>query len=116
MPVIDTIIKSGARYLLLAGLLVAGLGACTPGLKLDPVLPPDPDTVPRDSVNLIKVPFHILVWGTISWQTFLIDLAALPGIALGFWIGVKIIKLIPEREFRYFIIVMTLLAAIRLLY
>ena len=67
-------------------------------------------------VNLIKVPFHILVWGTISWQTFLIDLAALPGIALGFWIGVKIIKLIPEREFRYFIIVMTLLAAIRLLY
>lgn len=67
-------------------------------------------------VNLFKIPLHIFVWKTISWNSFSLNLLALPAIALGILIGIKIIKLLPEKEFRYFIIIMTFLAAIRLFF
>ena len=34
--------------------------------------------------------------------------------ALGILIGIRVVNLIPEREFRYFIIIMTFLASLRL--
>lgn len=67
-------------------------------------------------VNLFKIPLHIFVWKTITWNSFSLNLVALPAIALGILIGIKIIKLIPEKEFRYFIIVMTFIVAIRLFF
>lgn len=44
--------------LLAVALTVAALGACTPGIKLDPVLPPDPDTVPDGRVHLKNVTYQ----------------------------------------------------------
>lgn len=67
-------------------------------------------------VNLFKIPLHIFVWHTITWNSFSLNLIALPAIALGVFIGIKIINLIPEKEFRYFIIIMTLVASIRLFF
>lgn len=63
-------------------------------------------------LNLIKIPFHIFVWHTITLNSFLLDLSALPCIALGAWIGIALVKRIPERIYRIFIIGMTLVAAI----
>ena len=62
-------------------------------------------------INLLKFPFHIFVWETITWSSFKLDLLAIPAIAIGIVIGIRIVNLIPEREFRYFIIVTTFLAA-----
>jgi len=67
-------------------------------------------------MNLFKVPFHITVWKTIDWHTFTLDLAMLPFITIGAFIGIKIVKYIPEKPYRIFILASTALAAIKLFY
>jgi hypothetical protein len=67
-------------------------------------------------INLFKIPFHVLVWGTITWSSLLIDVVSIPGIAAGAFIGFRIVKWIPEKAFRYLVIAMTLFAAVRLLF
>lgn len=66
--------------------------------------------------NLIKLPFHIYVWETISWQTTEIDLYLIPSMLLGFWAGAKIVAKINEVVFRRFLYVVTLLGMIYLLF
>jgi uncharacterized membrane protein YfcA len=63
-------------------------------------------------INWIKVPFHVFVWKTITWNTVLLDLVTLPVIALGAWLGIIIVKNLSESAYRWFIIVMTLVAAV----
>lgn len=67
-------------------------------------------------INLVKWPFHIFVWETITWSTFSLNVLTIPAIALGVFIGISIIKLIPEKTFRYFIIFMTFVIALRLIF
>lgn len=67
-------------------------------------------------VNIFKVPFHITIWHTINWDTFLLNLSMLPLILLGVFIGIKIVKLIPEKPYRIFIIVTVTLAALKLFF
>lgn len=66
-------------------------------------------------INLFKFPFHIFIWGTITAKSFLFDLAALPAIVLGVFLGIRIVRFIPEKAFRYFVIVMTFIISLRLL-
>lgn len=63
-------------------------------------------------INWFKVPFHIFSWETINLNTFLLDLTTLPFIALGAYLGIFIVKKMKDRAYRYFIIAMTLVAAI----
>ncbi|MEQ1586904.1 MAG: sulfite exporter TauE/SafE family protein [Cyclobacteriaceae bacterium] len=63
-------------------------------------------------VNWFKVPFHVFAWHTISWNTVWFDLVMLPLIILGAWLGIIIVKALTETMYRWFIIVMTLVAAI----
>ena len=67
-------------------------------------------------VNIFKVPFHITIWHTITWNTFLFNLCMLPLIFFGVFIGIKIVKLIPEKPYRIFIIVTVTLAAFKLFF
>jgi uncharacterized membrane protein YfcA len=66
-------------------------------------------------MNLFKVPFHMLAWHTISVDTFLLDLTTIPFIAFGAYLGVLIVKKLKERTYRWFIIGMTLMAAVGML-
>ena len=66
-------------------------------------------------INVAKIPFHIFIWKTITVQSFLLDTILIPGIAIGAYLGIRITKLIPEKEYRIFIIAMTALAAIVML-
>jgi uncharacterized membrane protein YfcA len=63
-------------------------------------------------INWFKVPFHIFSWKTITWNTFLLDLATLPFIAVGALLGIVIVKHMKDRAYRWFIIAMTLVAAV----
>lgn len=67
-------------------------------------------------VNLFKVPFHVVQWETINTDTFLLNLSMLPLIVGGAFIGVRLVKLIPEKPYRAFIIVTTAIAALKLLF
>jgi uncharacterized membrane protein YfcA len=64
------------------------------------------------SVNLIKVPFHVFIWETISVDSFLVNLMLIPAIGIGAYLGARLIKLVPEKPFRWFIIFMTFIAAV----
>jgi uncharacterized membrane protein YfcA len=67
-------------------------------------------------INVIKLPFHIWVWETISFRSVALDLISVPAILLGAWLGVRIVKLFPEKFYRVFIIFITLLSALFLLF
>lgn len=62
-------------------------------------------------INLFKVPFHIFVWKTISWQTIQYDIMVIPVIILGGWLGIRLVKLLPEKYYRWFVIITTCLSA-----
>lgn len=67
-------------------------------------------------INIIKLPFHIFVWDTISEETLILNLKLLPGIFIGFFVGIRIIKLIKEAFFRKMILVLTALGALLILF
>lgn len=63
-------------------------------------------------VNVIKIPFHVFWWKTITLETLSTDLLVLPGIIIGILIGIKAVKLMPEKVYRIFIIVSTVVSAL----
>lgn len=67
-------------------------------------------------INLFKLPFHIWSWETINLATLWIDLTLIPGIIVGFYIGLKIVDQFREYQFRKFILLMTALGAIVMLF
>lgn len=67
-------------------------------------------------VNVFKVPFHIFSWETINAKTFALNLSMLPLIIIGALVGVRLVKLIPEKPYRIFILLTTALAAVKLFF
>ncbi len=68
------------------------------------------------AVNLFKVPFHIWIWETIDTRVLLFDLLMFPLILIGAFFGIWVVKRIPERPYRIFIIVSVTLAALKLFF
>jgi uncharacterized membrane protein YfcA len=67
------------------------------------------------ATNWFKVPFHVFSWKTITLNTFLLDLITLPFIILGAYLGIIVVKALSEKTYRWFIIIMTIVAAIFML-
>lgn len=65
-------------------------------------------------VNVSKVPLHIWSWKTITLESFKLDLLMIPAISLGAFLGIILVKLIPEKYYRLLVIATTLLSAILL--
>jgi uncharacterized membrane protein YfcA len=66
-------------------------------------------------INWFKIPFHIWGWHTITVKTFLLDLLTIPLIIIGAVLGIWIVKNLKEKAYRWFIIGMTLIAAVFML-
>jgi uncharacterized membrane protein YfcA len=66
-------------------------------------------------INLAKLPLHIFVWKTVSLHTFGFDLIMLPAIAVGAVGGLFLVKHIPEKPYRIFVIIATLVSSVFLL-
>lgn len=62
-------------------------------------------------MNFSKLPVHIFYWKTISLQSILFNLTALPSIIVGVLSGIYIVKKIPEHIYRIVVIVTTLLSS-----
>jgi uncharacterized protein len=67
-------------------------------------------------VNLVKMPFHIFVWKTITLHSFCFNLLLIPAILVGAVIGIAVVKLLPEKPFRLLIIGISTVAVVRLLF
>ncbi len=65
-------------------------------------------------INLIKLPLQIFVWHNISMRSMTRTAVVLPLIAIGAILGYFTLKKINEQIFRYIIITMTVLAALKL--
>ena len=66
-------------------------------------------------VNLLKVPFQIFVWDNITWGSFSLNLLMLPVIGIGALLGIRMVKLFPEKAFRRFIQFVTILSVAMML-
>jgi uncharacterized membrane protein YfcA len=66
-------------------------------------------------VNLSKLPLQIWGWHNITLKTITFNIILLPAIALGAFLGIKIVKLIPENAYRWFVVVATFISAMALL-
>lgn len=65
-------------------------------------------------VNLSKVPLHVWSWKTITVNSFLLDLLMIPAITAGAFLGIWLVRLLPEKFYRILVIVTTLLSALLL--
>jgi len=63
-------------------------------------------------MNTGKLPLQILVWKTVSVNSLLLNLIAIPVIAFGILLGIYFVKLLPEKVYRYFVIITTLIASV----
>ncbi|WP_339740127.1 sulfite exporter TauE/SafE family protein [uncultured Sunxiuqinia sp.] len=66
-------------------------------------------------LNFSKFPLHIFVWETITWPSLKMDLMVLPAIALGAFLGILLVRKIPEKAYRTAVIVITAISAFLLL-
>ncbi|KAA1242681.1 sulfite exporter TauE/SafE family protein [Aquimarina sp. RZ0] len=66
-------------------------------------------------INLFKLPFHIFSWKTITAASLLTDLYLIPAVILGFILGLKVVKLFKDHQYRKFILLMTAIGGIVIL-
>ncbi len=66
-------------------------------------------------INFSKFPLHVFIWKTVSWHTLLLDIMLLPGIAIGAFSGIWLVKKISEKYYRAAVIIVTALSAFLLL-
>lgn len=66
-------------------------------------------------INFTKFPLQFFVWNNIKPETLMVDLVTLPAIAIGAFVGFKVVKIIPEHTYRGFVIAITAISAFLLL-
>jgi uncharacterized protein len=66
-------------------------------------------------INLTKLPLQIFVWHNIGLRSLITAMILIPVITIGAILGYFILKKINEKYFRYIVIVMTAITAIKLL-
>lgn len=67
-------------------------------------------------VNYLKLPLQIFAWKNISFTTLIINATTIPFMIIGALIGIYFVKKIPEKNYRTFIIAVTILSTVMLLF
>lgn len=58
-------------------------------------------------LNYLKLPIQFFAWGNITINTLLLNLCTVPAILLGGLFGYWLVKIMPEKSFRYVTIIVT---------
>lgn len=66
-------------------------------------------------LNSFKLPFHVLVWKTISPDSLILNAMMTPAIAAGFYLGVILVKRLNEQKFRDVILWLTVVSSLLIL-
>ncbi|TGV01782.1 sulfite exporter TauE/SafE family protein [Flavivirga rizhaonensis] len=67
-------------------------------------------------INVFKLPFHFFVWKTVTKETLVLNTVLIPAIIIGFFVGVAIVKLISNINYRRFILIVTALGGAVMLF
>ncbi|WKN44615.1 sulfite exporter TauE/SafE family protein [Tunicatimonas pelagia] len=62
-------------------------------------------------INLLKIPLHVFIWHTITLDTVKVNAMMVPAIALGAILGFRVVRILPERAYRIFLIISTAVSA-----
>lgn len=65
-------------------------------------------------INLLKIPLHYFIWQTITLDSLTFNVAMTPAILIGAVLGIRVVKILPERAYRIFLITTTALSALLL--
>ena len=66
-------------------------------------------------MNTGKLPLQVLVWKNITLVSLIPGLISIPFIALGIFLGIRIVNLFSEKVYRYFVIITTIVSSLLLL-
>ena len=66
-------------------------------------------------VNYLKLPLQIFAWHNINLTTLAIDACTIPFVLLGAFLGIRLVKFLPERGFRIFTTIVTIVSVIVML-
>ena len=66
-------------------------------------------------VNIFKLPFHVLSWETVDLSSLIVDVKLLPGVIIGFIVGIRVVAKFKESQYRSFILIMTAIGALVML-
>jgi uncharacterized membrane protein YfcA len=67
-------------------------------------------------INVFKLPFHIFVWKTVNVHTLVLNSVLIPAVILGFFLGTYIVKLISNVSYRRFVLIVTALGGVIMLF
>jgi len=67
-------------------------------------------------INVFKLPFHIFVWKTVTIDTLVLNSVLIPAVIVGFFLGAHIVKLISNVNYRRFILIVTALGGLIMLF
>lgn len=67
-------------------------------------------------LNTLKVPIHAFYWHSITWETIQLNFVLLPALLAGAFLGKRLVKIIPEKAYRRFVIVVIALSAVLLFF
>ncbi len=67
-------------------------------------------------VNVFKLPFHFYVWETITFKSLGLNLIFIPILIIGFFVGVKLVEKISNTNYRKFILAVTAIGGLILLF
>src|SRR5690606_10571998 len=67
-------------------------------------------------INVFKLPFHIMVWNTVTVDTLALNLVLIHLLVIGFFVGAYIVKLISNVNYRRFVFIITVIGAVILLF
>ncbi|WP_339918044.1 sulfite exporter TauE/SafE family protein [Yeosuana marina] len=63
-------------------------------------------------INVFKLPFHMFVWKTVTVNTLVLNSVMIPIVVIGFFVGVSIVKLISNLNYRRFILIVTAIGGV----
>ncbi|KAA5827629.1 sulfite exporter TauE/SafE family protein [Algibacter amylolyticus] len=67
-------------------------------------------------INVFKLPFHIFIWKTVTVETLVLNSVLIPAVIIGFFVGAQIVKLISNVNYRRFILIVTALGGVIMLF
>ena len=67
-------------------------------------------------INVFKLPLHIFVWKTVTTETLQLNLILAPAIVLGFFLGIKLVKVINNELYRKLVLLVTAAGALIILF
>ena len=66
-------------------------------------------------VNFLKLPFQVFAWHNINLTTLAIDACAIPFVLIGAFLGIRLVKFLPEKGFRIFTTTVTIISVLVML-